>query len=656
MRERFPISGQSDLQKRELVINSLTKIFREWVYETCIKNGVQEEIAKTVGGTLFTSGSYRLGIHEPGADIDVICVAPSHVTIEDFFDTLAKKMKHHPLVKEFTCAPDAAVPIMAFIFDEVEIDLLLAILPKPQIPPISADDRTCLDTDDDNILRGVDDTTARTLNGPRTTNMLVKLVPNYKSFLDCVRCVRAWAKLRGLYSNKMGYLGGVNYNILCAFVCQLYPKASPFGLLCRFFLILSQWDWPNPIQLCHPYVAPDQSLEVWDASTSGRDCMPILTPAYPSMNSSYSVNRSTLEVMKSEWLRGKDLMQAMQVQLANQSPTTENWDKLFEKSNFFIDYSYYLQVNVSAGTEDEQLAWSGWCESRMRHLVMALGRLPLSRVHIWPKPFPGKTSPESPHACAFYIAFEIDKNRMHGKTLNLQVEVDNFRTNRLYTFTDRTDSMNASVKAFPSWKKMWEDEVTEKCFEQWGGKETGKEAWKALKRAKKAEKEKRVAEAAQVAAKKLEEMKAKEASAFGGAEDQVEEGGGAAEEQEVKGEVFKEEGAAVKDEASEAGSALVSSNSSNTSTVGHVKTEGGSTPAGGSSAVKSEALVTTDGANGDISTPTVGISPANATANEPKTAAAKAARPTDSLELEAVDNAAGARARPKKRMKISFAQ
>ena len=51
--------------------------------------------------------------------------------------------------------------------------------------------------------------------------MKKKKVPNYDSFLPVVRCVRKWAKARGLYSNKMGYLGGVNFNIMVAFASQV---------------------------------------------------------------------------------------------------------------------------------------------------------------------------------------------------------------------------------------------------------------------------------------------------------------------------------------------------------------------------------------------------------------------------------------------------
>lgn len=36
----------------------------------------------------------------------------------------------------------------------------------------------------------------------------------FSNFLIVLRCIRRWAKKRGLYGNKLGYLGGVNCNIL----------------------------------------------------------------------------------------------------------------------------------------------------------------------------------------------------------------------------------------------------------------------------------------------------------------------------------------------------------------------------------------------------------------------------------------------------------
>jgi len=55
--------------------------------------------------------------------------------------------------------------------------------------------------------------------------------------------IKLWAKNKGIYSNVMGYLGGVSWAIMTAKVCQLFPTLLPFRLFKLFFEVYSQWDW-----------------------------------------------------------------------------------------------------------------------------------------------------------------------------------------------------------------------------------------------------------------------------------------------------------------------------------------------------------------------------------------------------------------------------
>lgn len=103
-----------------------------------------------------------------------------------------------------------------------------------------------------------------------------------------------------------GFLGGVNWALLVARVCQLYPNAVPSMLVSRFFRVYTQWRWPNPVMLCAIEV-DELRLTVWDPRKYPRDRthqMPIITPAYPCMNSSYNVSTSTLRVMMEQFQIG----------------------------------------------------------------------------------------------------------------------------------------------------------------------------------------------------------------------------------------------------------------------------------------------------------------------------------------------------------------
>ena len=64
--------------------------------------------------------------------------------------------------------------------------------------------------------------------------------------------------------------------------------------------IYCNWRWPTPIVLQQIDHNNPMGMKQWDPRLDYRDqshLMPIITPAYPCMNSSYNVSESTLKIM-----------------------------------------------------------------------------------------------------------------------------------------------------------------------------------------------------------------------------------------------------------------------------------------------------------------------------------------------------------------------
>ena len=75
----------------------------------------------------------------------------------------------------------------------------------------------------DSMLRGLDEPSSRSLNGVRVAQYLWNVIPSiqHETFRVVLKTVKEWATVHGLYSNVLGFLGGVNWAILVAWVCTV---------------------------------------------------------------------------------------------------------------------------------------------------------------------------------------------------------------------------------------------------------------------------------------------------------------------------------------------------------------------------------------------------------------------------------------------------
>ncbi|KAG0307835.1 polynucleotide adenylyltransferase [Dissophora globulifera] len=373
--EAFPTQEDKDSTERliqtlkdqglEVVLGKLDKMVKEFVYTISLRRNHPESIAREAGGS----------------DIDTLCVVPKHVQREDFFEEMYEMLRRRPEVTELTAVPDAFTPVIGMKFSEIPIDLTFARLGLSSVPDT-------LDLSDDSLLRNLDDRCIRSVNGSRVTDEILRLVPNIPAFRTALRCVKLWAQRRAIYSNMMGFLGGVAWAMLVARVCQLYPNACAATIISR--------PWPQPV-LLKPIEEGPLQVRVWNPKLYPADKahkMPIITPAYPSMCSTHNVTDSTKAVMLSEFKDGKSfetfelmanifLVSSLMIHFLDSAADLVSrimvertpWSTLFVKDDFFSRYRHYLQVIASSDTEERHLRWSGFVESRIRHLVTKLERV-----------------------------------------------------------------------------------------------------------------------------------------------------------------------------------------------------------------------------------------------------------------------------------------
>lgn len=404
---------EEEMQLRLKVLNEINKLSQKWVKELSIVKKMPPELANGCKAKIFTFGSYRLGVHNRGADIDTLLVAPKHVERDDFFDTFQSALAKMDGVEYVRAVRNAFVPVIKTKVCGIELDILFSSLPLRSIPPEQ-------ELSDSQLLRSLDTQSIRSLNGCRVTDDILNLVPNHESFKLALRAIKLWAKRRGIYSNVLGYLGGVSWAILTARTCQLYPRATAATIVNKLFFVFSRWEWPKPVLLVN-LGDNDLGLQVWDPRLNPADkyhVMPIITPSYPQQNSTFNVTRSTKAILIEQFQQAKDITEEI-------VKGTKTWDAFFEPIDFFGLYKNFLTLRVSPQPE-----WVSLVESKIRTLVQDVEKHSVIKlVHTYPHPYPSPE--EGDNGITWCIGLQFSQKSVD---LNLSCDVQTFKQKRTYQF------------------------------------------------------------------------------------------------------------------------------------------------------------------------------------------------------------------------------
>ena len=136
--------------------------------------------------------------------------------------------------------------------------------------------------------------------------------------------------------------------------------------------------------------------------------MPIITPAFPSMNSTYNVTHTTKNVMLTEFEKAAMITNEL---IKNKGTSSITWKRLFKKFPFFRAYEHFIEIQVQSRNEDDHKAMVGFCETKVKHMLKKLEMLDLKIGGILefrpnPKGYRLRND-DFPYTDAYYIGMRI---------------------------------------------------------------------------------------------------------------------------------------------------------------------------------------------------------------------------------------------------------
>jgi poly(A) polymerase len=404
-----PKLTQTQVQHQELIQSIVTQACQE-----CL--GYQPLLQQI--------GSARIGVQSSHSDLDLLCIIPAPLTGEGFLKQVQTKLAG--LCDRSQLVKSGRVPVLRMEIEGVAVDLLSAtILGQSQIvEPLSESARPFFDP-----------VSWSAVVGGLEADLIIDIVSQHLSwdlFINLLRAVRIWGKVRQIHGNAWGFLGNFSWALLTAWIalhsehlnldtpglfeshendvsvgavppCPPSPRDEKLSisglgerskldiLLAHFFQILSQHDWTQPIALTEA----GKQYQVQKM----REWLPVITSIAPCQNSTRNVTRSTAEILRRELTRGAEI--ASEVLAGN---TT--WTTLFESVDLAEKSNEFLVLTVSSAEVGNLEKCGGWIEGHLIGLAINLEQ----KLNISVRPWPGIQKRQNLVSVVLSIICNIDEN------------------------------------------------------------------------------------------------------------------------------------------------------------------------------------------------------------------------------------------------------
>ncbi|OIW32487.1 hypothetical protein CONLIGDRAFT_271582 [Coniochaeta ligniaria NRRL 30616] len=381
------LPSDEEVQKRQSVLELLKKVLLDTDTQSSSYHKSRSSLI------IAPVGSYGLGVWTSSSDIDVLCIGPFSSTT--FFALAIRRLRK---------AADEGFRILRRVkaksgtMLELEIQGIKMDLQYCPATSIAENWPHVLRAPPTDPVWTLPIQTLSKLKAIRDLDHLRRSIPDTSKFRIAYRFIKTWAKARGIFSAKFGYLGGIQLSILLVRVHKLLARESPSvsvpEILVAFFHHYAGFDFKTKL-VFDPFF---HRLRLNYTRTS-REPLAVLGYFPPALNTSQAASLPSVRTIAEEFTRAVRLLDAEGMNWTDFLCGTSNpsgakpTDPLSTAGakDFLGKYKTYAKIDLQYWglSLSKGAQFIGWLESRFVNVLVDIDRRLAGVLHarIWPARF-----------------------------------------------------------------------------------------------------------------------------------------------------------------------------------------------------------------------------------------------------------------------------
>ncbi|KAK4231274.1 nuclear poly(A) polymerase 1 [Podospora fimiseda] len=336
-------------------------------------------------------GSYALGVWTSASDIDVLVIGP--FTAHTFFSLASKRLRKAAAqgIKILRRVRANTGTMLELEVSGIRMDLQFC-------PATSVAKRwpEVLKSPASDPVWSLHSQTLNKLKAIRDIDHIQRTIPCLPTFQLAHRLIKTWAKSRGIYTARFGFLSGIQIALLLSRLYKLLSLTHPSptnipveSLLTTFFAHYSTF----PFSTHQAFDPTFHTTRIPYTRVPSREPLAILGYFPPMLNTAASSSIPSLRTLTNE------LLLAHQSLSSSPSTTWKSFLLTPPQTPFLTQYKSYISLSLQywSLSPTKGLSYLNWFESRCVSLLVDLNRrAPLLHARIWPARFIEQSELQNP--------------------------------------------------------------------------------------------------------------------------------------------------------------------------------------------------------------------------------------------------------------------